>query len=183
LFCEHYFFLELLFFLDEPLVSPFFLRVLFVVAAAMRFATFALLPCFFAEALIFSYWRVRFLLFTPRGGMVFSLARKDPLRGWKKFGRAELSLVERQILGAGCVQHWRNGDHSVSESNLPSVGLCLAWFRSRFFFGSGRASVERTGPTRSRAIAFTSFTARNIFFFFFFAIEKPGFRESCHIMQ
>jgi hypothetical protein len=51
------------------LVSPFFRRVLFVVAAAIRFATFVERPLFIALRLIFSYWRLRFGLFTPRGGI------------------------------------------------------------------------------------------------------------------
>src|SRR5207237_3617186 len=50
-------------------VSRFLRRVLFVVAAAMRFATLALRPLFSSLALMCSYWRVRFLLFTPRGGI------------------------------------------------------------------------------------------------------------------
>jgi hypothetical protein len=51
------------------LVSPASRRCLFTVAAAMRLAVALLRPCFFAEALIFSYCRVRFALFTPRGGI------------------------------------------------------------------------------------------------------------------
>jgi hypothetical protein len=65
----------------RPLVSPFCRRVLLVVAAAMRFAAAVLRPCFFADALIFSYCRVRFALFTPRGGMVQFLlvsGQQDP---------------------------------------------------------------------------------------------------------
>ena len=38
-----------------PFVSPFRARVLFVVAAAIRFAAPALRPCLRADALIFSY--------------------------------------------------------------------------------------------------------------------------------
>jgi hypothetical protein len=60
---RYFFFFEVLF------VSPFLRRVLFVVAAAMRLATFALLPRLLADFLIFSYWRFRFALFTPLGGI------------------------------------------------------------------------------------------------------------------
>src|SRR5436309_96511 len=42
--------------------------VVFVVAAAMRFATFVDRPRAISLRLMCSYWRVRFLLFTPRGG-------------------------------------------------------------------------------------------------------------------
>ena len=45
-----------------PLVSPFRRRVLFTVAAAMRFATRALRPRPFADRLIFSYCLSRLLL-------------------------------------------------------------------------------------------------------------------------
>ena len=54
-----------------------------------------------------------------------------------------------------------------SASSLLSVVLCLACVRSSFFFGSGSAAVERTGPTRSRAMAFTAVTARKGLSFFF----------------
>jgi hypothetical protein len=57
-----------------PFVSPFSRRVLFVVAAAMRFAVAVLRPCFLADALIFSYCRFRFALFTPFGGIVILLS-------------------------------------------------------------------------------------------------------------
>jgi hypothetical protein len=42
-------------FVDFRLASPASLRCLFTVAAAIRFATFALRPRFEADALIFSY--------------------------------------------------------------------------------------------------------------------------------
>jgi hypothetical protein len=54
---------------DRPFVSPDRRRCLLTVAAAIRFATFALRPRLVADSLIFSYWRFRLLLFTPRGGM------------------------------------------------------------------------------------------------------------------
>jgi hypothetical protein len=53
----------------RPFVSPFLRRVLFVVAAAIRLAVAVLRPCFLTDALIFSYCRVRFALFTPLGGI------------------------------------------------------------------------------------------------------------------
>src|SRR5688572_7423915 len=51
------------------LVSPFAVRVWFVVAAAMRLAVPSLRPLRFRLVLMCSYWRSRFALFTPRGGI------------------------------------------------------------------------------------------------------------------
>src|SRR5438309_673398 len=51
------------------LVSPFFRRVLFVVAAAMRSATLFERPRADSLRLMCSYWRLRLALFTPRGGI------------------------------------------------------------------------------------------------------------------
>src|SRR3982750_267877 len=53
-------------------------RRLFTVAAAMRFAVFALRPRPFADFLIFSYIRLFFAPFTPRGGIGVS---SNP--GWR----------------------------------------------------------------------------------------------------
>src|SRR5687768_8031416 len=50
-------------------VSPFAVRVWFVVAAAMRLAVPSLRPFRFRLVLMCSYWRSRFALFTPRGGI------------------------------------------------------------------------------------------------------------------
>jgi hypothetical protein len=63
-------------------VSPACRRCLFTVAAAIRLAVAVLRPLFFAEALIFSYCRVRFALFTPRGGIEPPLARLQNSRQW-----------------------------------------------------------------------------------------------------
>src|SRR2546423_312907 len=60
---------------DRYLVSPFFARVLFVVAAAIRAATLPERPRADSLRLMCSYCRLRFALFTPRGGM-----RAPPLR-------------------------------------------------------------------------------------------------------
>src|SRR2546430_16584367 len=59
------------------LVSPFFRRVLFVVAAAMRSATLFERPRAVSLRLMCSYWRLRFALLTPRGGIgcLLSLVR------------------------------------------------------------------------------------------------------------
>src|SRR6267378_6411604 len=51
------------------LVSPFLARVLFVVAAAIRSAVLLDRPRAVSLFLMCSYWRLRFALFTPRGGM------------------------------------------------------------------------------------------------------------------
>jgi hypothetical protein len=56
-------------FLRELLVSPFLRRVLFVVAAAIRSATLFDRPRAVSLRLMCSYWRLRFALFTPRGGI------------------------------------------------------------------------------------------------------------------
>jgi hypothetical protein len=69
------FFLLDLRFAPLVLASPDCRRCLFTVAAAIRFAVLLLRPLFFADALIFSYCRVRFALLTPRGGM-----SRPPLR-------------------------------------------------------------------------------------------------------
>src|SRR5687768_8202869 len=50
-------------------VSPFAVRVWFVVAAAMRLAVPSLRPFRFRLVLMCSYWRSRFALLTPRGGI------------------------------------------------------------------------------------------------------------------
>jgi hypothetical protein len=49
-----------------------------VVAAAIRSAVFSLRPAFFSLALMCSYWRVRFLLVTPRGGIRHLRGRFPP---------------------------------------------------------------------------------------------------------
>jgi hypothetical protein len=59
------------------LVSPASLRALFTVRAAISLARLGLLPRLRADCLIFSYWRLRFGFFTPRGG-IFS----PPGVGW-----------------------------------------------------------------------------------------------------
>src|SRR5688572_29305804 len=62
----------LLFLLDdffEDFVWPALLRSLLTVRAAISFARFVLRPFFFADSLMCSYCRLRFALFTPRGGI------------------------------------------------------------------------------------------------------------------
>jgi hypothetical protein len=49
---------------------------LFTVAAAISFARLVLLPRFFADALMCSYCRARFALFTPLGGICSSFVRR-----------------------------------------------------------------------------------------------------------
>jgi hypothetical protein len=66
--------LELLLLLDRlrlPFVSPDCRRCLFTVAAAICFARRELRPRFFADSLMCSYWRERFALLTPLGGIRF----------------------------------------------------------------------------------------------------------------
>src|SRR5437879_3297464 len=55
--------------LARYLVSPFSRRVLLVVAAAIRSATLFERPRAVSLRLMSSYCRLRFALFTPRGGM------------------------------------------------------------------------------------------------------------------
>src|SRR4051812_9803042 len=55
-------------------------RRLFTVAAAMRFAVFALRPRPFADFLILSYIRLFLAPFTPRGGMVVSSNPGSPAK-------------------------------------------------------------------------------------------------------
>jgi hypothetical protein len=58
----------------EPFASPFCRRVWFVVAAAIRFATFGERPRALSLRLMCSYCRLRFALFTPRGGIGYLLS-------------------------------------------------------------------------------------------------------------
>ena len=62
---------------DRYLVSPFFARVLFVVAAAIRSAVLLERPRAVSLRLMCSYCRLRFALFTPRGGI-----RTPPLKSY-----------------------------------------------------------------------------------------------------
>src|SRR5437762_3567935 len=55
-------------------VSPFSLRCLLTVAAAIRFADFTARPLFIRDFFIFSYCLVLFLLFTPFNGMFSPLS-------------------------------------------------------------------------------------------------------------
>jgi hypothetical protein len=71
LFFELLLFFLLLFF-RLFFVSPASRRCLFTVRAAISFARFVLRPSFFSDSLMCSYWRSRFALFTPRGGMVYT---------------------------------------------------------------------------------------------------------------
>jgi hypothetical protein len=59
---------------DRDFVCPACARCLFTVRAAISFARFVLLPRFLADSLMCSYCRLRFALFTPRGGMDSSLS-------------------------------------------------------------------------------------------------------------
>src|SRR2546422_1781328 len=71
--------------LREPLVSPFSRRVLFVVAAAIRFATPGDRPLRISLPLMCSYCLLRLGLFTPRGGIAHLLAilRRAGRRSWR----------------------------------------------------------------------------------------------------
>ena len=90
--------------LAEPLVfvCPACRRCLLTVAAAISLARLVLRPRFFAEALMCSYWRARFALFTPRGG-IRSSSNEDPKvsnssRSKIQTGRrAQLSAVYRRL--------------------------------------------------------------------------------------
>jgi uncharacterized protein YjbI with pentapeptide repeats len=55
--------------LRAPLVSPASRRCLFTVAAAICLARALLRPIFCSDSLMCSYWRARFRLFTPVGGI------------------------------------------------------------------------------------------------------------------
>src|SRR5437868_1007214 len=63
-----------------PLVSPFFRRVLFTGAAAIRFAVPLLRPRFFAELLMCSYCLSRLLLQAFGIPCSFRARRRKPLR-------------------------------------------------------------------------------------------------------
>jgi hypothetical protein len=74
-------FFELLPFLRLPFVSPDSRRCLLTVRAAISFARFVLRPSFFSESLMCSYCRLRFALFTPRGGIAYtSISRPSNIR-------------------------------------------------------------------------------------------------------
>jgi hypothetical protein len=88
---ELLFFDPLLFRLRLLFVSPASLRCLLTVRAAISFARFVLRPSFFSDSLMCSYCRLRFALFTPRGGISCTSNPKN---------RAIFVLVLRSVAAA-----------------------------------------------------------------------------------